>query len=150
MKFFSLALVCLMIMTASADAQLFGRFRGGGGCADGSCAIQRSVQTTRTSTASTVSFVAPVSAPVPTTVYLPSPVMTSRLYLPAIPETTTAQVVIIRSAPVMKAVSAQGALRFHAGHNCPSCGAYRNIITGQGPGGTHTHTCPSCRVSWYH
>lgn len=138
------ALLLLLIFTVPADAQLFRRvFRGPGGCENGQCAVPQMVQSTRT--VSTVSTGA---------VYLPATtarvMVASTLYLPAIPEQTSAAVVILRSPPVEKVVSAPSALRFHAGHNCPSCGAYRNVVTGSGPGGTHTHTCPRCNLSWYH
>lgn len=41
-------------------------------------------------------------------------------------------------------------LQHNASHNCPSCGARQTIVSGQGPNGTHTHTCPRCQTTWYH
>lgn len=41
---------------------------------------------------------------------------------------------------------------FNASHTCPQCGTRQTIISGSGPGNTHTHTCPNpqCRAVWYH
>jgi hypothetical protein len=41
-------------------------------------------------------------------------------------------------------------LRFHASHNCPQCGRTQTVISGRGPGNTHTHTCARCATTWYH
>lgn len=39
---------------------------------------------------------------------------------------------------------------FHAGHDCPNCGRAQYVVSGGGPGGTHTHTCGGCGTSWHH
>lgn len=41
-------------------------------------------------------------------------------------------------------------LRYHAGHNCPSCGAQQTAVSGRGPNGTHTHRCGRCGTMWAH
>lgn len=41
-------------------------------------------------------------------------------------------------------------LRFNASHNCPECGRNQFVVSGNGPGRTHTHTCNKCGTTWYH
>jgi predicted Zn finger-like uncharacterized protein len=41
-------------------------------------------------------------------------------------------------------------LRFNSSHQCPTCGASQYVVSGRGPGNTHTHTCSRCGTSWYH
>lgn len=54
---------------------------------------------------------------------------------------------VARSSP-FRPPSARAGGR-HAGHNCPSCGRLVTAISGRGPGGTHSHTCP-CGTTWFH
>jgi len=50
----------------------------------------------------------------------------------------------------------QGLWGYNSNHTCPNChytspprtGTW--VVSGSGPNGTHTHTCPRCGTSWYH
>lgn len=48
------------------------------------------------------------------------------------------------------AVGAGSAVGFHAGHQCPTCGASQFVVSGRGPGGTHAHTCSRDGTTWFH
>jgi hypothetical protein len=73
------------------------------------------------------------------------------------PVRTAAPVVIVRPSevrpvplPGARPVQQRGGLQHDPDHQCDRCGASQYVISGRGPGGTHTHTCGRCGTVWYH